>query len=297
MNLNFQRCFLTLAVILIVGSNPLVAEEIHDAAEFGNLERVKQMLAADPSLLNTQDEQGRTLLCRAALSGKPEIVKFLVASGAEEDIFAASILGDKERVAAVLDRESQGAPTPSRCGRLVSIRSTPPNATLVNSKDRCGKCPIHRAAIYGQEAIAKILLDRGADVHARDGEGFTALHWTVMFDRQAVASLLLARKPDVNAKVPIQEWTPMRLAVLHDRREMAKLLLANGADVNARDSFESSLLHEAVVNGRKEMVDLLLVHKAHVNAKDSNGDTPLLLAREKGFEDIAAILLAHGGKE
>src|SRR5437870_4957075 len=69
---------------------PARGGEIHEAAELGNLEKVKACLAQDPGQINATDAKGRTVLTRAALSGKKEIVDFLLAKGAEEDIFAAA---------------------------------------------------------------------------------------------------------------------------------------------------------------------------------------------------------------
>lgn len=39
-----------------------------------------------------------------------------------------------------------------------------------------GTTALHDAAKYGKTAIAKKLIDKGADVHSKDRAGFTPLH-------------------------------------------------------------------------------------------------------------------------
>src|SRR5947208_16047390 len=52
--------------------------EIHEAAELGDLEKVKAYLSQDPKQTDLLDGKGRTELARAARIGKKEVVKRLV---------------------------------------------------------------------------------------------------------------------------------------------------------------------------------------------------------------------------
>ncbi len=49
----------------------------------------KHILSQDPKQIDLVDAKGRTVLARAIRSGKQEVVEFLLASGATEDIYAA----------------------------------------------------------------------------------------------------------------------------------------------------------------------------------------------------------------
>src|ERR1700757_3363591 len=64
--------------------------EIHDAAELGDLARVKAYLSQDPKQIDLVDAKGRTVLACAARSGKQDVMEFLLANGAKEDIYAAA---------------------------------------------------------------------------------------------------------------------------------------------------------------------------------------------------------------
>jgi ankyrin repeat protein len=60
-----------------------------------------------------------------------------------------------------------------------------------NTKPLCGATALHMAAGNGQEAVVRLLLKRGADVSAKDGDGRTALHWAAINGYDAVERLLL----------------------------------------------------------------------------------------------------------
>ncbi|HLH74398.1 MAG TPA: ankyrin repeat domain-containing protein [Chloroflexota bacterium] len=72
----------------------------------GNLERVKELLAAEPTLLNAAWDWGggdwETALGAAAHVGRRDIALFLLEGGARLDIFAAAMLGLTEIVESIL---------------------------------------------------------------------------------------------------------------------------------------------------------------------------------------------------
>ena len=71
------------AAVLLVGCRPPVPDlSIYDAIEDGNIEVVKQHLAAGTDV-NSKDKDGWTLLHEAASEGHKQIVKLLVTKGAD----------------------------------------------------------------------------------------------------------------------------------------------------------------------------------------------------------------------
>jgi ankyrin repeat protein len=248
--------------------------EIHDAAELGDLGRVKACLSQDPKQIDLLDAKGQTVLARAFRSGKQEVVEFLLEKGATEDIYAAAIVGHVDKVAAFLKQDKK----------------------LVNARDSGGKAALHWAALYGQTKVMELLLAEKADVNLLDGDGFTPLHWATTFNKRDAVELLLANKADLNIKVEKYGWTPLRLAVIHGHMATAEVLLNGGADPNVKDKENIPLLHQAVIRGKKEMVELLLDKKADVNTKDADGETALDEADEQGNKEIIELLHQHGGK-
>ena len=183
--------------------------------------------------------------------------------------------------------------------------------------DETGSTALMRAAHRGYEKTAKLLLEHGADVNAKDKDGATALMLATSHGHENTARLLLEHGADVNAKNTnkVETYTDrqgvvyevgssaLMIAAKGGRNEIAKLLLEHGADVNAKNNAgESALLnaisaiHRLYGNYEKgnEMVRLLLEHGADANAKDNNGMTALIRAAYRGYEKTAKLLLEHG---
>ena len=79
-----------------------------------------------------------------------------------------------------------------------------------------GETALHLAARYGRTEMARILMDHGANVNARDNAGRTPLHAAVAADAISVIMLLkngMSRyKIDFNWR-DNQGWTPLMEAV------------------------------------------------------------------------------------
>jgi ankyrin repeat protein len=270
----FTRTSAVLAVAIMGWCGAIEGAEIHEAAELGNLEKVRAYLEQDSKQINATDSKSRTVLGRAARSGKKELVEFLLEKGATEDIFAAAIVGHTDKVAAFLKQDPK----------------------LINARDSGGKTALHWAALYGQNKVMELLLANKADVNSLDEDGFTPLHWAATFNQSDAVKLLLANKANMNLKVQKYGWTPLRLAVIHGHMATAEALLNGGADPNLKDEENIPLLNQAVIRGKKEMIELLLDKKADLNKKDSEGETALDEAEEQGNKEIIEFLRQHGAK-
>ena len=172
------------------------------------------------------------------------------------------------------------------------------------------------AARTGVAAAVALLLDRGADVDARDPEfEQTALMLAVREAHPEVVALLLDRGADVDARTRIGPtpkfvppckgtgcgsegvginrgglpdrgrraaalggMTPLLYAARDGRTKEAELLLAAGADVELAEANGMPPLLMALLNDQLEIARLLLAHGADVNADDFWGRTPLFAA-------------------
>ena len=78
------------------------------------------------------------------------------------------------------------------------------------------------------------LISRGADVNAIKGSyGWIPLFYAARYGKNEIVKLLLDRGADVNAK-DSYGWTPLLYAAAHGKNEIVKLLLDRGADVNVK---------------------------------------------------------------
>ena len=90
--------------------------------------------------------------------------------------------------------------------------------------------PLHQAAAGDNALWAKELLDTGTNVNVRDKANLTPLHWAAKFGSLETARLLLKRGADIHAKGGIAD-TPLRLLMSDKsrREEIRRLLRAHGA--------------------------------------------------------------------
>ena len=143
----------TIAAVLLVGcGNPEADRALLEAAYDGNIEAVKQHLAAGADV-NAKDEDGYTPLYAVAGRGHKEIAELLIAKGADvnpkrEDgatpLLIAAVAGHKE-VAELLI--AKGAD--------------------VNAKDKKGWTLLQHAVMMSKREIVGLLITKGADVNAK----------------------------------------------------------------------------------------------------------------------------------
>ncbi|MER9334243.1 ankyrin repeat domain-containing protein [Mesorhizobium sp. M0293] len=142
----------------------------------------------------------------------------------------------------------------------------------------------------GDVAAVAFALDKGAAVDELDG--VTALYIACEGGNVELAKLLINRGADVNLPVSWQR-TPLYAANKAGHAEIVKLLLDNGADPNQVAKAQTPL-HVAAENGCLQCVIHLVDAGAEVNALTSNGNPPIHLAKLSGHEDVVAYLRSHG---
>ena len=86
--------------------------------------------------------------------------------------------------------------------------------------------------------------------------GQTALHWAAYDGRIDMARQLIEKGANVNAKDDYQA-TPLHFAAEVGRIDIARLLIENGADLNAEDLDKKKPLIWAIEEGHDEFAKLL----------------------------------------
>ncbi|KAI1073287.1 hypothetical protein LB507_010815 [Fusarium sp. FIESC RH6] len=137
------------------------------------------------------------------------------------------------------------------------------------------------ASYIGLPVIVKLLLDKGAEIEARDSYNLEPpLLWAVWAGHEDVAKLLLERGANANTKDNIFNHTPLHAAAELGLNETIKLLLENGADIRATDSCDWTPLLYAVENLNETTVELLLEEGADIDFMTQDGTSSLQLAAE-----------------
>ncbi len=151
------------------------------------------------------------------------------------------------------------------------------------------------AAMEGDKARVRSLLQRKADVNAPQADGTTALHWAVSRDDLDTAELLIRAGADVSAANRAGA-TPLQLATQNGNARMIGTLIDAGADSNAPlTAHGDTVLMMAARTGKPEAIQMLLDRGAHVNAKETwGGTTALMWAVAEGHVAAAKRLVERG---
>ncbi|KAL6808319.1 ankyrin repeat-containing domain protein [Trichoderma sp. SZMC 28015] len=150
------------------------------------------------------------------------------------------------------------------------------------------------ASYYGHHAVVKLLVEKGADIEAKDYEhSRTALSWAAWYSHEVTIKLLVKKGADIDAKDKFG-LTPLSWAALNGDEAITKLLVEMGADIKATDRNTRTPLSWAASKGHEAIARLLIEKGADTEAKDRAGWTPLLFAAECGQEAIVKLLVEKG---
>ncbi|HVY71221.1 MAG TPA: ankyrin repeat domain-containing protein [Verrucomicrobiae bacterium] len=119
---------------------------------------------------------GDTALHAAAAGHRPEMVKLLLASGADPEVMG------KHRHARPLHYAADGAPgNPSWSAKrqVATLRLLLAAGANTHAQDKNGATPLHRAVRTRCAAAVQCLLDAGADATIRNKPGSTPFHLAV----------------------------------------------------------------------------------------------------------------------
>ncbi|MCJ1267062.1 hypothetical protein MMC22_006947 [Lobaria immixta] len=160
----------------------------------------------------------------------------------------------------------------------------------INTKNGKGLTPLFLAASTGNEALLRLLLEHGADIHIQDlgSRKATVLSYS---KTEAITSILLEHVVNIHAS-DSDGRSSLRLAAESGRDTLVQLLLKQGAKIDEKDEIGNTALHRAATFGHETVVQLLLDHGA--NEKDLMGLTALHHAAATGHETAVQLLLNHG---
>ena len=77
----------------------------------------------------------------------------------------------------------------TKSGNIESVKQYLDAGAIVNAKDEDGWIALHYAALEGHKDIVELLIDKGADVNAKNS-GKTSLDWAIINDETEIADLL-----------------------------------------------------------------------------------------------------------
>ncbi|XP_028336712.1 fibronectin type 3 and ankyrin repeat domains protein 1 isoform X1 [Physeter macrocephalus] len=206
-------------VLVSTTREPMSSEHLHRAVNVNDedlLLRILQgglvkILVSNGTDVNLQNGSGKDSLMLACYAGHLDVVKYLRRHGASWD-----------------------------------------------TRDLGGCTALHWAADGGHCSVIEWMIKDGCEVDIPDaGSGWTPLmRVSAVSGNQKVASLLIDAGADVNMKDKDGK-TPLMVAVLNNHEELVQLLLDKGADASVKNEFGKGVVEMARVFDRKNVVSLL----------------------------------------
>ncbi len=124
--------------------------------------------------------------------------------------------------------------------------------------------------------------------------GVTVLHYAVFINDQERVKLLIEKGADVNAK-DIDSTTLLMAATDNNNMEITKLLVENGADVNAKDRSGDIAIFYAALNGNMEMVQYLIENGADITITNTKWNRNIIhYAARSGNLELVQYLVNQG---
>lgn len=198
------------------------------------------------------------------------------------------------------------------------------DVNCVDDSDAHGMTAVHIAALTGDTAVCKLLLDCGADVNRLMAGGWAPIHFASMGGHHAVCQLLLSHgatitafshphdtkfsaheaslhsvfalycSRELNPKQFSPSFTPLHCAAVAGKADVCTLLCgAQPNIINALHQDYTALLL-ATVHNHSDAVAALLSCGADVESTFSVRYTPLHAAASRGHLQIASSLIAYG---
>jgi ankyrin repeat protein len=151
---------------------------VYEAAGTGQTQRLRELIAADPSLVNSHAPDGFTPLGLAIFFGHAETVNALIDAGADVNLASRESMKVSPLASA------------SAAGQLEIARVLIARGANVNARAAGEFTPLHESAASGRMEFAKLLLENGADVNARTADGKTPLDYAREHNRAEMVQLL-----------------------------------------------------------------------------------------------------------
>lgn len=268
---------------------------IGNAVVRNHVKRVAWLLAhgANPQAKHAYSK--RNLHTSALLHGHAGVAELLANAGTEveelegREAFQAACLGlDAETARGLAQQhpeymqDATGLLMAAKSGRADVIALLLDLGTPINLTDASGQSALHAAAWSGSVPVAQLLIERGAEIDARDRRfNGTPLDWASHFHKQQLTDFLstvssdlfslvavgavdrvrslLGAQPSLAKTVRNAETALFCLPSGHEEvaLELAELLLSHGADASVSNSTGRTAADEAAHNGLDAVADLL----------------------------------------
>lgn len=227
-----------------------IDEKMVDASSFGHtifsickegdLEAMKSLVEANPSVVRSQDQKLHWYPIHfAAYKGCSEICEYLLSKGAE-----IGQLTPKNYTPLLLSCMKKH----DNLSKLLIEKGA-----NVNDQSFNGWTPLLYSTTQGSVEMVRLLLDRGADVSVTNAKGWNAIRYSCLFNNIEIAKILLEKGASVSEQ-DSRGYTPLHIAAAKGYLDLSLLLVENGASVTQRDVGLWTPIDFASFYGHKELL-------------------------------------------
>ena len=216
------------------------SQRCFELLQSGDANALRRLLEEAPDAADARDTNGVSLLMHTLYRGRPDLAETVAARKHELDIFEAASLG-----------------------RLEALKKYLHNDDALNSYSKDGFTALHFACYFGQPEAARLLVEKGAriDAVANNATKVMPLHSAASSRNLAAARILLEHGAPVNARQQAG-WVPIHAAVQNGDAAMVDLLLAHGADAETANDEGKTPAILARDKGHTQIAALLETLKA-----------------------------------
>ena len=302
--------------------------EVHAAARLGLVEKLRELLSAEPPLVHARGGDGQTPLhfartvavaelllehgadinaldldhestpAQYMVRDRPEVARYLVQRGCRTDLLLAAALGEAELVRRHLDSDPA-------CIRIRVTHEHFPRrhphsgGTIYQWTLGWFVSPHEVAHAFGHTEVRQLLMERSpADVR------FLAACW--MADELEVQQLL-AQQPGLGSTLTADDRRHVAHAARNNRTDAVRVMLAAGLPVDATGEHGGTPLHWAAFHGNADMTRAILPYGPPLELTDrSFNATPLgwaihgsehgWYAKTGDYPAVVALLLEAGAR-
>ncbi|XP_065826130.1 transient receptor potential cation channel subfamily A member 1-like isoform X2 [Oscarella lobularis] len=268
-------------------------------ASLGENTDVIDILMANRAYPCSRDGNGLRPIHLASRHGKPHMVNYII------DMVLTHFNYSVDQVVNFTDDDGMSSLHQAISGGNVPVaKLLLERGCRIFNTDLRAESPFHLACAQGSLPMIETIWNHCQEctkmlLKAKDPTGQTALHKAAIFNHVAVAKFLINKGANINATDDFGR-TPLLLSAQAGSKDTMQYLLSQGADADRRDTNNRNFLHLAMMRENEPLAEFILtqlefsVPQSLLDDQDALGLTPVHYASKAGCDGSLELMLKLG---